>query len=229
MNMHKNARLTPLGRERIVRQVESGQTPEAISETAGVCPRTVRKWVGRYRREGLAGLQDRSSRPHRLRRPTPQTVIEEIERLRRQRWTGKQIAAQVGVSPATVSRVLRRLGLNKLNALEPAEPVRRYERENPGELIHNDIRSSAALARWACITGRQTGVVNATGIGWEYVHVCIDDASPVATYRHGQSAQRGASHSSRPPLLLPQPQPSHRAGDDRQRLMLSIKDVPGSL
>jgi len=76
MNMHKNARLTPLGRERIVRQVESGQTPEAVSETAGVCPRTVRKWVGRYRREGLAGLQDRSSRPHWLRRPTPQTVIE---------------------------------------------------------------------------------------------------------------------------------------------------------
>jgi transposase len=109
MNMHENARLTPLGRERIVRQVESGQRPEAVSEAAGVCPRTVRKWVDRYRREGLAGLQDRSSRPHRLRRPTPQAVIEEIERLRRQRWTGKQIAAQVGVSPATVSRVLRRL------------------------------------------------------------------------------------------------------------------------
>jgi transposase InsO family protein len=179
MNMHKNARLTPLGRERIVRQVESGQTPEAVSETAGVCPRTVRKWVERYRREGLAGLQDRSSRPHRLRRPTPQTVIAEIERLRRQRWTGKQIAAQVGVSPATVSRVLRRLGLNKLNALEPAEPVRRYERENPGELIHIDIKKLGRIG--SGITGRQTGVVNRhLGIGWEYVHVCIDDASRVA-------------------------------------------------
>jgi transposase InsO family protein len=182
MNMHKNARLTPLGRERIVRQVESGQTPEAVSETAGVCPRTVRKWVGRYRREGLAGLQDRSSRPHRLRRPTPQTVIEEIERLRRQRWTGKQIAAQVGVSPATVSRVLRRLGLNKLNALEPAEPVRRYERENPGELIHIDIKKLGRIGSVGHrITGRQTGVVNRhLGIGWEHVHVCIDDASRVA-------------------------------------------------
>ena len=82
----------------------------------------------RYRCEGLAGLRDRSSRPHRLRRPTPQTVAEEIERLRRQRWTGKQIAAATGESPATVSRVLRRLGLNELTALEPAEPVRRYER-----------------------------------------------------------------------------------------------------
>ena len=182
MKMHKNARLTPLGRERIVRQVESGQTPEAVSETAGVCPRTVRKWVGRYRREGLAGLQDRSSRPHRLRRPTPQTVIEEIERLRRQRWTGKQIAAQVGVSPATVSRVLRRLGLNKLNALEPADPVRRYERENPGELIHIDIKKLGRIGSVGHrITGRQTGVVNRhLGIGWEYVHVCIDDASRVA-------------------------------------------------
>src|ERR1043166_9143023 len=136
MNIHKNARLTPLGRERIVRQVESGQTPEAVSEAAGVCPRTVSKGVERYRWGGLAGLQDRSSRPHRLRRPTPQTVVEEIERLRRQRWTGKQIAAETGVSPATVSRALRRLGLKQLNALEPAEPVRRYERENPGELIH---------------------------------------------------------------------------------------------
>ena len=88
MNMHKNARLTPRGRDRIVRQVESGQTLEAVAEAAGVCPRTVRKWVDRYRREGLAGLLDRSSRPHRLRQPTPQAVAEEVERLRRQRWTG---------------------------------------------------------------------------------------------------------------------------------------------
>ena len=128
MNVHKNARLTPRGRERIVLQVESGQTPEAVAQAVGVCARTVRKWVDRYRREGLAGLHDRSSRPHRLRQPTPQAVVEEIEQLRRQRWTGKQIAAETGVSPATVSRVLRRLGLNKLSALEPAEPVRRYER-----------------------------------------------------------------------------------------------------
>jgi AraC-like DNA-binding protein len=119
---------------------------------------------------------------YRLRRPTPQTVIAEIERLRRQRWTGKQIAAQVGVSPATVSRVLRRLGLNKLNALEPAEPVRRYERENPGELIHIDIKKLGRIGSVGHrITGRQTGVVNRhLGIGWEYVHVCIDDASRVA-------------------------------------------------
>jgi transposase len=121
MNVHKNA-LTPRGRERIVRQVDSGRPPETVAEAAGVCPRIVRKWVDRYRNEGLAGLRDRSSRPHRLRQPTPQAVVAEIERLRRQRWTGRQIAAETGVSPATVSRVLRRLGLNKLGALERTDP-----------------------------------------------------------------------------------------------------------
>jgi AraC-like DNA-binding protein len=134
-------------------------------------------------------------------RPTPQTVIEEIERLRRQRWTGKQIAAQVGVSPATVSRVLRQLGLNKLNALEPAEPVRRYECENPGELIHIDIKKLGRIGLVGHrITGRQTGVVNRhLGIGWEYVHVCIDDASRVAFVQSWPiSGKRAPSHSSRP-------------------------------
>lgn len=181
MNIHKNARLTPSGRERIVRQVVSGQTPEAVAEAAGVCPRTVRKWVDRYRREGLAGLQDRSSRPHRLYRPTPQAIIEQVERLRRQRYTGKQIAADLHISPATVSRILRRLGLNKLSALEPAEPIRRYEREHPGELIHLDIKKLGRIDGIGHrITGDRTRQSNSRGIGWEFVHVCIDDASRVA-------------------------------------------------
>jgi transposase InsO family protein len=182
MNVHKNARLTPRGRERIVQKVASGQTPEAVAEAAGVCPRTVRKWVSRYRLEGLAGLLDRSSRPHRLRQPTPQPVVDEIEQLRRQRWTGKQIAAETGVSPATVSRVLRRLGLNKFSALEPAEPIRRYERQKPGELIHLDIKKLGRIGSVGHrITGRYPGAVNRHhGIGWEFVHVCIDDASRVA-------------------------------------------------
>lgn len=89
MDIHKNARLTPKGRERIVRQVLSGQTPKAAAFAVGVCPRTVRKWLTRYSIEGLAGLEDRSSRPRRLRQPTPLEVIEKIERLRRQRLTGK--------------------------------------------------------------------------------------------------------------------------------------------
>ena len=158
MNIHKNARLTPLGRERIVRQVLSGQTPEAAARAAGVCPRTARKWVARFEAEGVDGLKDRSSRPHRLYRPTPAAIVEQVEALRRQRWTGKQIAAELGISPATVSRILRRLGLNRIAALEPAEPVRRYEREHPGELIHIDIKKLGRFERVGHrITGERTG------------------------------------------------------------------------
>lgn len=181
MDIHKNARLTVFGRERIVRQVLSGQTPQAVALAAGVSPRTARKWVERYRLEGLAGLADRSSRPHRLHRPTPAVIAEKIEALRRQRWTGKQIAAEVGVSPATVSRILRRLGLNRIAALEPAEPVRRYERQHPGELIHIDIKKLGRFERIGHrITGKRTGNASSRASGWEFVHVCIDDASRLA-------------------------------------------------
>jgi transposase InsO family protein len=186
MDVHKNARLTPAGREVMVRRaVEGGQTPEALSEAVGVCPRTVRKWVGRFRAEGVAGLCDRSSRPHHLRKPTPPEVVARIEALRRQRWTGAQIASETGVSKATVSRILRRLGLNRLKALEPAEPVRRYERDRPGELIHIDIKKLGKIGSVGHrITGRRTGIVNRhLGIGWEFVHVCIDDASRIAFSR----------------------------------------------
>jgi transposase len=129
MDIHKNARLTPLGREHMVNMVLSGQTPKAVGEAVGVCPRTVRKWIRRYSEEGLSGLRDRSSRPHRLHQPTRQATIERIEALRRQRLTGKTIAVETGFSTATVSRVLKRLGLNRLSALEPAEPPRRYQRD----------------------------------------------------------------------------------------------------
>jgi len=181
MNIHKNARLTLRGRERIVMQVLSGQAPKAVAIAAGVCPRTVRKWMTRFKAEGVAGLIDRSSRPHRLYRPVQPAIVGRIEVLRRQRWTGKQIAAEVGVSPATVSRSLQRLGLNRIAALEPAEPVRRYEREHPGELIHIDIKRLGRFERVGHrITGDRKGQSQSRGVGWEYVHVCIDDASRVA-------------------------------------------------
>jgi transposase-like protein len=93
MNVHKNARLTPHGRERIVRQVLGGQPSKAVSEAAGICPRTIRKWVERYRREGVAGLRDDSSRPHRLRKLGSQAMIDQVKALRRSRCNGKQIAA----------------------------------------------------------------------------------------------------------------------------------------
>jgi transposase InsO family protein len=185
MDIHQNARLTPHGRERIVRHIESGQTPKAVSEAAGVCPRTVRKWVERYRREGLSGLRDRSSRPHQLRKPTLQAVVEQVERLRRHRHTGKQIAAELSLSPATVSRILKRLGLNRIGALEPCEPVRRYEREHPGEMIHVDIKKLGRIDGIGHrITGDRTGQSNrrsrGKGLGWEFVHVAIDDNSRIA-------------------------------------------------
>jgi len=182
MDVHKNARLTPAGREIMVRRVvEGGQTPKALSAAVGVCPRTVQKWVKRFRAEGLAGLRDRSSRPRHLRRPTPSETVARIEALRRQRWTGAQIARDTGVSTATVSRTLRRLGLNRLRSLEPAEPVRRYQREHPGELLHIDIKKLGRFDRVGHrITGDRTGQSNSRGIGWEFVHVCIDDASRIA-------------------------------------------------
>jgi transposase InsO family protein len=180
MNIHKNARLTPYGRELIVRQIESGQTPEAAARAAGVCPRTAHKWLARFKAEGIEGLKDRSSRPHRLRKPTPAAIVAKVEVLRRQRFTGKQIAADLGISPATVSRILNRLGLNRIQALEPAEPVCRYERDHPGELIHIDIKK---LGRFERIGHRITGDPQqgkSRGAGWEFVHVCIDDASRLA-------------------------------------------------
>lgn len=124
----------------MVRQIESGQTLKAAAHTAGVHPRTVRKWCRRFNQEGVTGLQDRSSEPHRLCNPTPQTVVDRIEALRRQPMPGKFIAREVGMSPATVSRVLHHLGLRHLYAFGPAEPARRYEREHPVELIHIDIK-----------------------------------------------------------------------------------------
>jgi len=194
MNVHKNARLTAHGRERIVMLVKSGQTPKAISGAVGVCPRTVHKWVKRYEAEGLAGLQDRSSRPQKLYRPTPQEVVARIEVLRRRRMCGRAIATDVGVSPATVSRVLKRLGLNKLSAIEPVEPVRRYEREQPGELIHIDIKKLGRFNRIGHrITGDRTGQSNMRGIGWEFVHVCIDDASRIAFSKVMKTERKGCA------------------------------------
>ncbi|MGH6945102.1 MAG: IS481 family transposase [Geminicoccaceae bacterium] len=182
MDIHKNACLTPRSRAELVRRVlVEGLTSKVVATAFGVTVKTVTKWVERFQVEGLKGLVDRSSRPHRLRRPTPDATLERIAALRRQRWTGNQIAKEVGVSPATVSRALRRLGLSKLNALEPAVLVRRYERADPGELIHIDIKKLGRFERVGHrMTGDRVGQSNRRGVGWEFVHVCLDDASRVA-------------------------------------------------
>jgi transposase InsO family protein len=182
MDMHENARLTPKGREEMVRAVvDRGLSKAAAARQFNTTPKTVAKWVDRFRAEGVDGLRDRSSRPLSSPDQTPPATCAAVEALRRQRYTGKQIAVEVGVAPATVSRILQRLGLNKLSALEPAEPVRRYEREHPGELIHIDIKKLGRIDGIGHrITGDRRGQSNNRGVGWEYVHVCIDDASRVA-------------------------------------------------
>jgi transposase InsO family protein len=182
MDTHKNARLTPKGREDMVRAVVDGGLSKAIAARRfNTTPKTVAKWVERFRREGVDGLRDRSSRPLSSPSQTPQATRDAVEVLRRQRYTGKQIARQLAISSATVSRILQQRGLNKLSALEPAEPVRRYERERPGELIHIDIKKLGKFNRIGHrITGDRTGQSNSRGVGWEYVHVGIDDHSRIA-------------------------------------------------
>ncbi len=178
----------------MVGRVVEGEAPRLVAEAMGVCEKTVRRWVRRFHAEGAAGLRDRSSRPHRVRRPTPAVVVVGIEALRRERWTGAQIATECGVSEATVSRVLRRLGLNRLKALEPAEPVRRYERDRPGELIHIDIKKLGRFNQVGHrITGDRTGQSSHRGVGWEFVHVCIDDASRVAFARVMSDERKGSA------------------------------------
>ena len=161
--------------------VDEGLSKAAAARRFNTTSKTVAKWVARFESEGVEGLRDRSSRP--LFSPSQATpaVCAAVEALRRQRHTGEQIAAEVGVSAATVSRVLRRLGLNRLSALEPAEPVRRYERTAPGELLHIDIKKLGKFNRIGHrITGDRTGQSNTRGIGWEYVHLVIDDHSRLA-------------------------------------------------
>lgn len=182
MNVHQNARLTAHSRAELVRRVvDQGQSRKVVAMAFGVDPKTVGKWVDRFQTEGAAGLADRSSRPCRLRAPTPPEVHEQIIALRRQRLTGRQIAHETGVSPATVSRVLRRARLSRIRDLEPPEPVRRYERDHPGDLIHIDIKRLGRFNQPGHrVTGDRTGQSNGRGVGWEFVHVCIDDASRIA-------------------------------------------------
>lgn len=182
MNIHKNARLTPLRREEMALAVAEGQVSKAqAARLYGVSPKIVSRWLERFRAQGRAGMADRSSRPKISPRQTGQSLAERIVALRRQRLTGKHIAMETGVSPATVSRVLRRAGLSRMKDIDPAEPVVRYEYAEPGGLIHLDIKRLGRFHRVGHrITGDRTGQSNSRGDGWEYVHICIDDASRIA-------------------------------------------------
>ena len=183
MNIHKNARLTPQGQLLMVLRIEDeGWKVADAAAAAGLSQRRAYHWLARYRAGGEIALQDRSSTPGRYRERAPSARDGEIERLRRQRLTGDRIARQLGLPRSTVGAVLRRLGLGRLKALDPPPPIVRYQRERPGELLHLDTKKLGRIGGVGHrITGRRTGAINRHhGIGWEVLHVCIDDASRLA-------------------------------------------------
>lgn len=179
MNVHKNASLTPEGRLRMVRRaLQKGASATQVAKEFDTTPHTVLKWKKRYLEKGEAGLQDRSSRPHsRHPRALSPAQSRRIRTLRKRRWTMDRIARDLGCHLSTVALHLKKMGLNKLSALEPAKPPNRYERAYAGSLVHLDIKK---LGRFRKAGHRVTGVRNgkpSKGAGWEFVHICIDDHS----------------------------------------------------
>jgi transposase InsO family protein len=192
MNVHKNARLTAFGRERLLKQVlERGLTPAAASAAAGVSLRTIYKWLARFRIEGLEGLRDRCSRPKRLRCALSPSQRERIERLRGERRPYREIAKCVRAPLSTVARHLQRCGMNRLESLDPQLPVQRYEHEHPGDLVHLDIKRLSRFWRPGHrMTGSRLG--QSEGAGYQFLHIAIDDHARVA-YGELYRDERGLS------------------------------------
>jgi transposase InsO family protein len=180
MNVHKNARLAPLGRALMIERIEQQGWPVSrAAEASGISRRRAYTWLARYR-SGEQGLQDRSSAPHRRPGKVSPERQQQVEQLRRQRMTGPAIARLLGMPRSTVGQVLRRLGLGRLKALDPSLPANRYERSQPGEMIHLDIKK---LGRFSVEGHRVTGDRQAgrsRKAGWDFLHVCVDDASRLA-------------------------------------------------
>jgi transposase InsO family protein len=180
MDYHHHARLTVHGREVLAKSVVEGRLSlcEAAAEH-GLSRQSAAKWVRRYREQGSAGLRDRSSRPRSFRAMTSAEQVERVEALRRERWTGVRIAQATGLSRSTISRILRRLKLNKARHLEPVVPVIRYEHAAPGDLLHIDIKKFARIVKAGHrITGNPQDETR--GAGWEFLYVAIDDHSRIA-------------------------------------------------
>lgn len=182
MNVHQNARLTPLGRAVMISRIEDEGWPvRRAAEASGVSARTGYRWLARHRLGGEQRLCDRSSAPRRCPRRVPELRIAEVEQLRRQRMTGPAIARTLGMARSTVGLVLRRLGLGKLKALDPRPPVVRYEHSRPGEMIHLDIKKLGRIGGIGHrFRPRGPGLHGNSGIGWDFLHVCVDDASRLA-------------------------------------------------
>ena len=186
MNIHKNAKTTPKMRGLIVQRRQAGETPRSIASAVGVSPATVSKWLRRFGSEGVAGLQDRTSRPHRLRTRITSHQIAQVEALRRTRQPFWKIAREAGVSRATVARIAKAKGLSRLSALDPKIEIIRYEKKQPGEMIHIDIKKLGRIEGIGHrITGDRTGQSaprsrKEGGKGWEYLHLAVDDHSRLA-------------------------------------------------
>jgi transposase InsO family protein len=191
MDVHQNARLTPYCRGLLVEKVLRGRPLAAVAKEFGISERTARKWLKRFQTEGRDGLRDRSSRPHRSPRTTTRELSLAVLALRRQRLTLALIAEQLELSRSTVARICARAGLNRLSRLEPAPPVRRYERAEPGELLHLDTKKLGRITR---IGHRITGDRRDTTrhAGWDFVHVAIDDHSRIS-YAQILPDEQGAS------------------------------------
>jgi transposase InsO family protein len=189
MKLHANAALSLNQRRRMVRRVvECGWSVTKAAEAAEVSERTCAKWVARYRAEGDAGLRDRSSAPRRIPHRTSGDRVEVIALLRRLRMTSTEIAECLGMALSTVSAVLTRSGLGKLSRLDPLEPPNRYERRAAGELLHIDVKKLGRIngVGWRVTGNRASQNANRRAqrrgapAGWEYVHVCVDDATRLA-------------------------------------------------
>jgi transposase InsO family protein/transposase-like protein len=180
VTLHSNARTCPRSTRLLVdRVLVEGWSLAAAAEAAGVSERTAWKWVDRYRREGEAGLEDRSSAPAVVPSRTPAEREQLIVSLRELRFTSPEIAETLGMPLSTVGAVLSRNGLGKLPRLRPEEPANRYERPRPGELVHLDVKKLGRIARPGHrVHGDRRSQVR--GIGWEFVHVAVDDATRLA-------------------------------------------------
>ena len=180
MDLHQNARLTLRSREAMVLYVlREGFTRKAAAAAFRVSARTVAKWLGRFQREGVAGLRDRSSRPRRSPRRVSDPLRERVLELRRQRKAAFWVARETGLSTATVSRILRRARLSRWRDLNPPPPVVRYEHKHPGDLLHLDIKG---MARFAEVSQRADGRLRGKRKhpGFCALHIAIDDHSRVA-------------------------------------------------
>jgi len=193
-NPHKNARTTVHSRGLIVERWRSGMSGGEIAGQLGVSVRTVRKWIARWRAEGAAGLQNRSSRPCTATTRLPEATVAAIEHLRRQfRLTADGIAGKLDLARSTVAGWLTRLGLGRLGALEPPEPPRRYQWPRPGDMLHLDIKKLGRFRRPGHrVTGARKGNRN-TGAGWDFVHVAIDDATRLAYVEVLSDERRGSA------------------------------------